>query len=939
MSLSNLTNAPYLNISCNSVTAEFQNIQDITCQNLIVETAAQIDGPVNMQDDVIVQGTLQIGSMNNKYIMPNTIGSPGQYQSVGQNNLMVWTTGGGGGGVTLQSGDNINITEPSSNVFSIATTANVDFTDVACSGFTLGAMIFPPMIGTNTQVLGVNNGNLAFINQSGGGGSVTLNEGANITITGSDNNFTVGVSPTITLTSVLTDNFSLSGNAFPTTLGNTNDVLTVNNGEIVWLPGGGGSGNVNSIIAGTAITVSPTDGTGDVTVNFDDTADLNFSGNVTFSYGSINFDSSEGTSTVAGDILSFESLCRFPSNGIESSSVLTDTLQQKLGMNTLNYPDMTDFGSFETGQIMAITVDGSNASLSFTNPSADGVASLIAGNGITVSSATGDVTVSVDQAYDYNFSGAVSFSNSSINLTATDATITGETDLTIRATNIIFDSNNSVLIDSLITDLFVQKDPSSNYFIQYPDPATVSAIDSGTVMFVTQNGSDMTLSFQTPVANGNNISILGSTNTVNLNTTISGLVSVLTEGITINDNIFPATLGSDGDVLTIVDGNMAWNPTTAALTGGENIFIDGSTNVINTYAAIFLAALTASGIYITSNDGSSNQALPFITDTLPTANTTIVADGTGFSYWLPYVVLTGGTNINIDASNAINTNTSVSFDEASVTTFHLNNESNTIVQTFPTVTDTVPAIDRAILANGDGTSSWTQVVVYGGTGALAALTVDDKNVVLENSPCDISTFSVNGKSFQDPTTGTENQVLALDSTNNMIWVTGGGGGLIAYTSSGTIDMVGISTSTDTFFLNWSYVVIAGMATETFYTDGLSFHPLNLQDCFHGLILLDADPNFPNQGNSVVSSSFITLCESTDSTAPTTPQVTVSLAQISIGTEIDNSIYITLTRVSTSVIDLTWQTEQFINEKYYYFVKCIDGTNMVGYNTSISFVAN
>ena len=146
MSLSNLTNAPYLNISCNSVTAEFQNIQDITCQNLIVETAAQIDGPVNMQDDVIVLGTLQIGSMNNKYIMPNTIGSPGQYQSVGQNNLMVWTTGGGGGGVTLQSGDNINITEPSSNVFSIATTANVDFTDVACSGFTLGAMIFPPMI-------------------------------------------------------------------------------------------------------------------------------------------------------------------------------------------------------------------------------------------------------------------------------------------------------------------------------------------------------------------------------------------------------------------------------------------------------------------------------------------------------------------------------------------------------------------------------------------------------------------------------------------------------------------------------------------------------------------------------------------------------------------------------------------------------------------------
>jgi len=187
MSISLLTNSPYLDIVVHSVTAEEHITQNLEVKGtLIVDTACQINGPSIIKDDLVVTGSLQVGTTNGggtKYILPNESGTDGQYLALSNDNqTLVWTTGSGGS-TSLQQGNNMDIHQVSSNVYyvglqdTLTNLTEVDTTTLKVNGSTLVA----PSTQNNGLVIGCQNGQYAWVSDASGG--ITLQQGTNMNIT------------------------------------------------------------------------------------------------------------------------------------------------------------------------------------------------------------------------------------------------------------------------------------------------------------------------------------------------------------------------------------------------------------------------------------------------------------------------------------------------------------------------------------------------------------------------------------------------------------------------------------------------------------------------------------------------------------------------------------------------------------------------------------
>lgn len=311
-----------------TATGEF-NVTTIDASTFHVTDSTELDNQIILKPTAISVIGSAIGQYDASgdllYQFPDSSGSAGQFLSLDNDNNLIWTSGTGGD-VTLQQGTNINITEPVSGTFNIATVSNPNFTSLATGAITINSNAFPATLGANGTVLGISGGNMAWVADGMGSGTVTNVAtgtgltGGPITTTGTiaiantavtagsytNANITVNAQGQITAASngsegsgiselsngdgniVITDptgpataiefnpnisvetvdcsGITINGKVFPESFGSNGQVLGISSGNMAWVS----NGQVNTVVGGTNITVDSTDPVNPV-VNLDTT--------------------------------------------------------------------------------------------------------------------------------------------------------------------------------------------------------------------------------------------------------------------------------------------------------------------------------------------------------------------------------------------------------------------------------------------------------------------------------------------------------------------------------------------------------------------------------------------------------------------------------------------------------------------------------------------
>jgi hypothetical protein len=263
MSISNLTNAPWLNIKCNNVVSLGEiNGVDIIASNLQV-------------DNMTVNEGFALSTMDN--IFPQN-GTQNQVLSTNGQGLLSWTSVGGGGtglqGINTNTPNDLSISESSGiatidfigsgstltvsgtiNQINAVTNNNICIlslpTQVSIN--TLDANFIsvnneyqlPTVDGQASQVLSTNgSGSLSWVNQSQGTTSTVTGTANEITVSEpTSNNYVISLPSTINTNSISTQNLNIN-NAYnmPSVDGLSNQVLSTNgSGILSWVNQTGGS--------------------------------------------------------------------------------------------------------------------------------------------------------------------------------------------------------------------------------------------------------------------------------------------------------------------------------------------------------------------------------------------------------------------------------------------------------------------------------------------------------------------------------------------------------------------------------------------------------------------------------------------------------------------------------------------------------------------------
>ena len=281
MSISSLTNAPWLSINCKSVTAEAHYTQDIDCENLQIGTSMSCKGISSFSDDISIYApmTIQYPLTASGYIIPPSAGNPNQVIAMpSTGNQCIWATVGGESGLNSISNQdgNLQISDTNGNV-AINVSSNLSINNqINCQNMTASGNIksnslmasniaignsatnyqLPSAIGTNNYILTSNGTNAVWQPSQGGTGTITsiINSDNNIQI--QDNSGTVNMnmngvvsiatqinaplmnctnmtaSGNITSNSLLASNVAIGNSTtnyqLPTTIGTNNYVLTSN---------------------------------------------------------------------------------------------------------------------------------------------------------------------------------------------------------------------------------------------------------------------------------------------------------------------------------------------------------------------------------------------------------------------------------------------------------------------------------------------------------------------------------------------------------------------------------------------------------------------------------------------------------------------------------------------------------------------------------------
>ena len=127
MSLSQITNAPYLDIKVKSVKSEFNNVQDIAVETITIGTSLSCAGLASFSDDTNIRVPLEMGNLNTTgYIIPNVGGVAGQVLAYPLNGkTLQWVNGGGGGGSNLTNTDNNIVLTPITDGYNIDLSSNI----------------------------------------------------------------------------------------------------------------------------------------------------------------------------------------------------------------------------------------------------------------------------------------------------------------------------------------------------------------------------------------------------------------------------------------------------------------------------------------------------------------------------------------------------------------------------------------------------------------------------------------------------------------------------------------------------------------------------------------------------------------------------------------------------------------------------------------------
>ena len=199
-------------------------------------------------------------------------------------------------------------------------------------------------------------------------------------------------------------------------IGTTGQVLTVDAAGLpVWAASGGGSGGVTQIIAGTGVTISPTGGTGAVTINA--TGGGGGSGTVTSvsGTGTVNGITLSGTVTSSGNLTLGGSL-----SGVSLSTQVTGTLPVANG---------------GTG----ITTTPVNGAIDIGNGTGFTRTTLTAGSGISITNGSGSITISATGG------GGGSGTVTSVGLTMPSGFTVGSSPVTSSGTIAVSTSLNGIL--------------------------------------------------------------------------------------------------------------------------------------------------------------------------------------------------------------------------------------------------------------------------------------------------------------------------------------------------------------------------------------------------------------------------------------------------------------------------------------------------------------
>lgn len=491
--------------------------------------------------------------------------------------LVVNSTGTGyitSAGQPVEAGVN-QLTSDTANIVLSADTGDITINladNVNLPSLTVGDLVFPTVLGTNTQVLGVEGGSLAFIDQSGQGGGVT-----SVAATGpnlSTNQTTGGVVVTMN-NDIVVQNLTVGAVAIPPVLGNNEQVLGVSGGVLAFIDQSGQGGAVDSVtVAGPNLSTDQT--TGAVTITMSDT--LSTTGLTFTTVGSVP------AITTGGQL---EFVASTPANGIKLNLV-------------------------KAGNSSVIELDGTNGNIT-TNPfvinagTVNNVDTLKSSAVMTQNAYVYTQTANPVNNPSYSLPSILNDDDITANqIIVTETAINHNTASKFTTLDTLFKQAQAIAfapdVDGLVfSKINTTNLPTQGAFLQ------ASGTDNNSLIWanITQDGTisgvgniTATTSGQTTTINTvDNPTFSGSVNCGSLTST--GTVSCEDFTFATYDMVVPQNPADLGKVLSFTDVSgtprLGWVAASGqTLLSGTNITIDG-TNHINLDPSIAITGLTVSG--------------------------------------------------------------------------------------------------------------------------------------------------------------------------------------------------------------------------------------------------------------------------------------------------------------------------------------------------------
>ena len=729
-------------------TSSIQSVQgtanEITSVNSDGNVVLSFPSQVNVQN-LTASNSLTVGNVS----IPSTKGTIGECIGVDSNGNVNFIPVSASGAIQSVQGTTNEITATTNNenvILSLPSQINLTNVDIS-NNLQVGDIVYPKVLGSNNQVLGVSNNALAFINQSGGG---TYTAGTNIDIANNEIS--------------LSNNLNFNNNTCSIQMGPTNsDNINITESAIVLSDK---VNNTNITIDGN--TLSLVNNTGETIV------ELNPNGVYAVEYAVVNN---------AGS-----TLYKLPNNitGVANGEVLAFNG----ATNALNFVS-NGSGNYTAGNGITlnnnqiaisnnISLDNNTCSIQLGETSSDNV--LLQDNNITIKDATNNYLLEMDGngviLSDVNTSGTVFEVNS-----------TG-----VFAQNYHVSNNAGSTLYSL-----PQSAGSANQVLSMPSSGTqcvwttvsgsVSQINGSQNVDVSANTGNVTVSLPNAILLSGSGSSVACVQEDTFNSQLGNYSSVigpnganpsemLTLGfvgsqgqnnypqlsLNINNNnkngLFAYATASDtsdlygvyaNDVMTIKNGNDVIQATSSSLT---------ITNNIND------SVITATSI---TSGGSISTSLYTLPITAPSSNQMISTNGTG---QLVFSAIPSSSSVQGSANITVNTVNNIS-------TVSLNN--NPIVLTDINSDTTLNSNGLQLTDTSNNDTTITSQSIVNNSQSVVQFSLDNTGLFANS----ISQSNANGSILYKLPTSlpiSANQVIAYDGiTSQLTWIANGSGsGLVEY---------------------------------------------------------------------------------------------------------------------------------------------------------------